>query len=565
MWGMADAGKSAGDRGNVDLETGRGTGAPTRPRPERGNRHVTQPAGTSNPAERNRPLSPREVMIAMSGLAVTILLAQLDNLIVAPALPTISGELHGLNHLAWVTTGYIVAATASTPVWGKLGDLYGRRLTVLASILLFLFGSALCGLSQTMNELIGFRALQGIGAGGLMVGVVAAVGDLVPPRQRGKYQGMLMAVSPAAIIGGPLIGGFVTDHFTWRWVFYLNLPLGIAALALCSATLRKLPPGNRSASVDWLGTVLLITWITALVLITNWAGTQYTWGSWQILALAAVTVVVFIVFIAVERRVREPVMPLKVFKDRNFTFATLLGFLNRGAMFGAIVFLPQFQQFIQGASATSSGLLLTPMMIASTIVAPLRGAYVSRTGRYRTPTIVGSALMAVSLAMFSTMNTSTPPLLTTFYLVLLGISTGSLMSITTIIAQNSVPLRDLGAATGASTFLRNMGGSLGISIMGSIYAIRLTDYLSAHGAGKVADAADAASLTPQALHHMPEATKQVFQAAVTSGTDFLFRWAALLAICGFIVSWFIRHVPLDDTTPAPEPTTAASETSMSEH
>lgn len=510
---------------------------------------MTETAETSSPTERNEPLSPREVVIAMSGLVVTILLAQLDNLVVAPALPTIAGELHGLNHLAWVATGYIISSTASTPIWGKLGDIYGRRLTVLASILLFLLGSALCGISQTMIELIGFRALQGIGAGGLMVGVVAAVGDLVSPRQRGKYQGVLMAASPAAIVAGPLVGGFVTEYLTWRWVFYVNLPLGLAALALCSATLRKLPPGNRSAPVDWLGTALIITWITTLVLITSWAGTQYAWGSWQILALSAATVAVFAVFIAVERRVSEPVMPLHVFKDRNFTLATLLGFLNRGAMFGAITFLPQFQQFVQGASATNSGLLLAPMMIASAIVAPLRGAYVSRTGRYRTPIIVGTALMALSLTLFSTMNSGTPPLLTTGYLVMLGISTGSLMSVTTTIAQNSVPRRDLGAATGASTFLRNMGGSLGVSVMGAIYAAQLTGYVNAHGAAAAAGPSGATGLTPQALHHMPEAAKHVYQTAITNGTDFLFRWAAVLAICGVVVSWFIRQITLDDTAP----------------
>ncbi len=265
--------------------------------------------------------SHRQIMVTMSGLVIAMLLAMLDNMIVAPALPTIVGDLGGLEHLAWVTTGYILATTIATPIWGKLGDLYGRRITFIASIVLFLFGSALCGMAQNMAELVGFRALQGLGAGGLIVGVLSIVGEMIPPRDRSKYQGVMMAVMPVAMIGGPLIGGFITDHLSWRWAFYVNLPLGAIALVVCWITLAALPRGKGHARIDWLGTGLLTVWITSLVLITTWGGSQYAWGSPQIVGLAALTVAGFVSFIMVERRAAEPIMPLRVFKNRNFNLA----------------------------------------------------------------------------------------------------------------------------------------------------------------------------------------------------------------------------------------------------
>ncbi|GAB1690487.1 MDR family MFS transporter [Krasilnikovia sp. M28-CT-15] len=489
--------------------------------------------------------SHREILATVAGLAIAMLLAMLDNMIVAPALPTILGELGGLNHLAWVTTGYILASTVATPIWGKLGDLLGRRSTFIASIAIFLIGSVLCGMSQNMAELVGFRALQGLGAGGLMVGVMAVLAEIVPPRDRGKYQGVMMAVMPAAMIGGPLVGGFITDHLSWRWAFYVNLPLGVIALAVCWFTLAKLPRGTGRVRIDWTGSALLTTWITALVLITSWGGTEYDWSSPQILGLAAVTVLAFAAFVIVERRATEPIMPLAVFRNRNFSLAGTLSFIVGFAMFGGMTFLPQFQQFVQGASATNSGLLLMPMMIAMMVTSLAGGAVISRTGRYRALPIAGTILMAAGLALFASMDTDTTKTTTSLYMVVLGLGMGCLMQTTMLIAQSSAPLRDVGAATGAATFLRNMGGSLGVSMLGSVYTHALTDSITEHaGAAAGAGNAPVSRMTPELLRSMPEAARHLFQQAVTDGVSAVFTWGAIVAAVGLLVALAIRHVPL---------------------
>ncbi|MFJ6214932.1 MDR family MFS transporter [Streptomyces sp. NPDC092296] len=511
--------------------------------------------------------SHREIMVAMSGLVIAMLLAMLDNMIVAPALPTIVGDLGGLNHLAWVTTGYILASTAATPIWGKLGDLFGRRSTFIASIVIFLLGSALCGMSQNMGELIGFRALQGLGAGGLMVGVMAVLGEMVPPRDRGKYQGVMMAVMPVAMIGGPLAGGFITDNLSWRWAFYVNLPLGVVALGVCWFTLAKLPRGTGRARIDWTGAGLLTTWITALVLITSWGGTQYDWASAPIIGLAVLTIVAFLAFVAVERRVDEPIMPLSVFRNRNFSLAGALSFISGFAMFGGVTFLPQFQQFVQGSSATNSGLLLMPMMIAAMVFSVGGGAVISKTGHYRAMPIIGSALMAVGLGLFATMGTDTSRGTTSLYMVVLGAGMGCLMQTTMLIAQNSSPVRDIGAATGAATFLRNMGGSLGVSLLGAIYTTTLTHSMTTHGGAGAASGGAVSQMTPEALKALPEAARALFQRAVTDGIDAIFTWGAVIAAIGLVISLFIRHVPLRGfSKPAaaepardPEPTPAPAQ------
>ncbi|WP_432840647.1 MDR family MFS transporter [Dactylosporangium sp. CA-092794] len=493
----------------------------------------------------------------MSGLVIAMLLAMLDNMVVAPALPTIVGDLGGLDHLAWVTTGYILATTIATPIWGKLGDLYGRRPIFVASVALFLVGSVLCGMSQNMAELIGFRALQGLGAGGLIVGVLAIIGEMIPPRDRSKYQGIMMAVMPVAMIGGPLIGGFITDHLSWRWAFYVNLPLGAVALVISWITLAKLPRGTGHARIDWLGTGLLAVWITALVLITTWGGTEYDWASPQILGLAALTLAGLVAFIVVERRRPEPIMPLRVFANVNFSLAGALAFISGFAMFGAVVYLPQFQQFVQGASATNSGLLLMPMMIAVMVVSIGAGGVIGRTGRYRIFPIAGSAVVAAGMLLFATVDTGTSQTVTALYMVVLGAGMGGLMQTSTLIAQNSLEPRDMGAGTGASTFLRNMGSSLGVSVLGAIYTHHVTAALPATGAGGGSGGSN--SITPQALRTLPEAARHVFQQAVTDGITALFLWGSAVAAAGFVVALFIRHVPLRGGQPEPgEPAMAAN-------
>ncbi len=488
--------------------------------------------------------TPRQILITMSGLVIAMLLAMLDNMIVAPALPTIVGDLGGLKHLAWVATGYVLASTVATPIWGKLGDLYGRRITFVSSVLLFLIGSMLCGTSQNMNELVGFRAVQGLGAGGLMVGVMSIIGVMIPPRDRSKYQGVMMAVMPVSMISGPLIGGFITDNLNWRWAFYVNLPLGVVVLVVSWITLGRLPKGAGKARVDWLGTVLLAIWIVSLVLITSWGGSMYAWGSVQIIGLAVLALLGFVAFVLVQRRAVEPIMPLRVFKSRNFSLAGAVAFVSGFAMFGAMGFLPQFQQFVQGASATNSGLLLMPMMISAMVVSLGVGALISKTGHYKSLPVIGSALVTVGLGLFATVDIGTTRAVTSTYMVVLGAGMGAMMQTSTLIAQNSIELRDMGAGTGASTFLRNMGSSLGVSLLGTVYTSHLADSLAGAGAGGRSIGGSVSSMTPRALRQLPAAAQHLFQQAVTEGVTALFTLGAAVAAIGVVLALFIRQVPL---------------------
>ncbi len=502
-------------------------------------------------------LTPRQIITAMSGLIIAMLLAQLDNMIVAPALPTIVGELGGLNHLSWVVTGYILASTVATPLWGKLGDIFGHKRTFMISIVIFLVGSALCGIAQDMTQLVLFRAFQGIGAGGLVVGIMSVIGMLLSPRERGKYIGVMMAVMPAAMIGGPLIGGFITDHASWRWAFYVNIPLGAIALFVIWSTLHLQHEVKSQGTVviDWRGASVLTVWITALVLAITWGGTEYPWDSWQILGLEAVAIVGLIVFLVVEQRAAEPVIPLRLFRIANFSLATALGFVAGFAMFGGITFLPQFQQFVQGQSATNSGLLLMPMMLAAMVFSLVGGQVISRTGHYKAFPILGAGLLTTGLFLFSTMDLDTSKGTSALYMVVLGAGMGCLMQTTNLIAQNSVELRDLGAATGASTFVRNLGGSLGVAVLGAIYTHQITSHLGSAGTS----IGSASSLTPAALRDLPAEVQELFRSAVVAGTHEIFWWSAPIAAVGFVIAWFIRQVPLRDSvhTPAQDQADAA--------
>jgi EmrB/QacA subfamily drug resistance transporter len=482
-----------------------------------------------------RPRSKREIYTAMSGLMIAMLLAMLDNLIVGTAMPTIVGELGGLTHLSWVVTGYALATAVSTPVWAKLGDLYGRKGLFMASIVVFLVGSSLAGLAQGMGELIAFRGIQGLGAGGLMVGAMAIIGDLVPLRERGRYQGLMAAVMPVAFIGGPLLGGLLTDHLSWRWAFYINLPLGVLALLVTAVTMHL--PGRRArVAVDWSGAGLLAVGVAALTLLASWGGTEYDWASAPILGLGALSVLALGAFVAVERRVAEPILPLRLFSSRNFTAAVMLTFLTGLAMFGAVTFLPQFQQMVQGASATSSGLLLLPLMGGMLVTSLLGGQLVSRTGRYRGLLLAGSMLMAGGLGLLATMDVATSHLTTSLWMVVLGVGMGMLMQTTLLVVQNSVGQADLGAATGAATLFRTIGGSLGVSVFGTLFAEQLQAGVS--GAGAVS------RLTPAMLAALPAAIRESYQHAITTGVDLVFRWGALIALLAVVAAWLIGEVPL---------------------
>jgi EmrB/QacA subfamily drug resistance transporter len=490
----------------------------------------------------------QNIRVILAGLMIAMMLAMLDNMIVSTALPRIVGEFGGLNHFTWVVTAYVLGTTVSTPIWGKLGDLYGRKGVFLLSISIFLVGSALCGMAGSsvfggsadgMAELIGFRALQGLGAGGLMVGVMATIGDLVPPRERGRYQGMIAGIMAIAMVAGPLVGGFITDHLSWRWAFYVNLPLGGIALLVLAVTMH-LPKYRTEHRIDWLGAGLLALGITSIVLITTWGGNEYAWASPQIIGLAALALVSLALFALVERRAPEPILPLKLFANRNFALVSAIGFLLGFAMFGSINFLPLFQQTVQGSSATNSGLLLLPLMFGMLIVSIAVGRTITSSGRYRIFPIVGGIVMTAGMGLLTLLDVNTGKVQLAGYMVVLGAGMGFLMQTTMLIAQNSVAQRDLGAASGAATFFRSIGGSFGISLFGAIFANRLAHsaagaFLSGGGGGTV-DPAGLQRLTP----HLREGVLGGLADSISG----VFAWAVLVTIAVPVLAWFIREVPL---------------------
>jgi EmrB/QacA subfamily drug resistance transporter len=493
--------------------------------------------------------SHREILLVMSGLMIAMLLAMLDNMIVAPALPTIVGDLGGLEHLGWVITAYILGTTVGTPLWGKLGDLYSRKTMFMASIVLFLAGSALCGMARSMNELIAFRAVQGVGAGGLLVGVMAVLAVLIPPRQRGRYMGYFMAIMPVSMIAGPLIGGWITDHVSWRWAFYVNLPLGGVALFVIAATMHLTKPPAKKVYIDWIGGALMVVWTSALVLVTSWGGTQYAWTSKTILALIWVTFTAFLIFLFVEARVPEPVLPLGVFRNVNFSLVTALSFVVGFAMFGGMTFLPQYQQYVQGASATNSGLLLLPMMAGIITTSLTAGQISSRTGHYKTFPILGPILMTAGLLLLATMGVHTSRTVTGVYMFVLGLGMGQLFQITMLIAQNSVAMRDIGAATAGITFVRSMGGSVGVSLLGALYAHRLANTLQDQ-LGAANPLGSGAELSPAMVRKMPQHVIDALQLGITHGASAVFFWGAVVAVPGVVIGLFVKQVPLRGSKPA---------------
>ncbi len=519
-------------------------------------------APPSAPTEGRR--SSREVWTVMSGLLLCILLAMLDNTIVGPALPTIVGDLGGLDHLSWVLTSYTLAMAVTSLMWGKIGDLFGRKPALLVSVAIFLAGSALTGLSQSMVELIGFRALQGVGAGGLMVGVLAVIAELVSPRERGRYTGAVSAIMPIAMIGGPLVGGWITDHASWHWIFYINLPIGLIAMAVVVMTLH-LPARTRSARpvIDWAGAGLLAVWASGAVLFATWAGTQYAWGSWELISLAVVTVAALLAFVWHERRTPEPILPLEIFRSRNFTLSGALTFLGGLAMLGAAAYLPQFQQLVQGQSATNSGLLLLPMMLALMVAAFSVGQLMTSTGRSKVFALVGVAALTVGMVLFTQVQVDTGTVATGAMMAVLGLGLGALMQPSQLIAQNSVGLRVMGAAMGANKFLQTMGMSIGTAIMGSLYATRLTDSLE-HSLGAQGHqlAAGGAQLPPSVVHELPAKVQDALALAVTHGIQGVFWVGAAAAVAGVVIALLIREVPMRtsvDEAPAaaaPEPESA---------
>ncbi|MFD5770877.1 MDR family MFS transporter [Streptomyces sp. NPDC127049] len=510
---------------------------------------MTDTAAPSKQAEEGQE-SPRSVRVVLLALMIAMLLAMLDNMIIGTAMPTIVGELGGLEHLSWVVTAYTLATAASTPIWGKLGDMYGRKGVFLTSIVIFLIGSALSGMAQDMGQLIGFRTVQGLGAGGLMVGVMAIIGDLIPPRERGRYQGMMAGVMALAMIGGPLVGGTITDHWGWRWSFYINLPLGAVALAMVTAVLH-LPKKRRAAGtrIDFLGAALLTVGITAIVLVTTWGGTEYAWGSATIVGLAVGGAAALAAFLYVETRASDPIMPLHIFRSRNFTLMSLIGFITGFVMFGAVLYLPIFQQSVQGASATNSGLLLLPMLLSMMVVSLVVGRFTTSTGKYKVFPIAGGALMIAGLFLLSTMDTGTTRLVSGVYMALLGAGMGFLMQITMLVAQNSVEMKDMGVASSSTTLFRTLGSSFGVAIMGALFTSRVQDEMAANGGSALTERT--AQLDAASLAKLPEALREAYQQAVAVGTHSAFLVGSAVAVLGFVLAFFVKEVALRGAGPEP--------------
>jgi EmrB/QacA subfamily drug resistance transporter len=494
-------------------------------------------------------LSHKQILTILSGLMLGMLLAALDQTIVSTAMPSIVGDLHGLNHIAWVTTAYLLAATVTTPIWGKLGDLYGRKYLFQASIVLFLVGSALAGLSQSMVQLIAFRAIQGLGGGGLMVLAQASIADVVPPRDRGKYQGYFGAVFGLSSVLGPLIGGFFTDTLSWRWVFYVNVPIGVVALVVTTAvlpnTIAKVKP-----VIDYVGFALLTTAVSGLVLVTTWGGAQYAWGSPVIVWLSVGTVLLGAVFVLSQRRSPEPVLPLRLFRNRTFTIASAVSFIIGLAMFGSIIYLPLYLQLVSGASATNSGLLMLPLMAGLLVASIVSGQLITKTGHYRPYPIVGTALAAVGMYLLSRLEAHSPRLEASAFMVVLGAGIGLVMQVMVLATQNTVDRTDLGVATATVSFFRSVGGSVGVAVFGAIFTSRLAANLT-HAFGHAPAGSTRGSL--QAIRALPAAAQQLYKVAFSDALTAVFLLAVPAVLLAFALSWLLQETPLRSAQPAAEP------------
>jgi EmrB/QacA subfamily drug resistance transporter len=488
------------------------------------------------------------VRLIFSALLLVLLLASLDQTIVSTALPTIVGDLGGISKFSWVVTAYLLASTVVGPIYGKLGDLFGRKIVLQGAIAIFLVGSALCGLSQNMTELIVFRAIQGLGGGGLFVITIAVVGDIIPPRDRGRYQGFFGAVFGVSTVIGPLLGGFFVDNLSWRWIFYVNLPIGVIALAVISVAFQA-PADRAHPSIDWLGAVLLAGGLSAIVLYTSLGGTTYAWGAPLMIALLVAGVAMLVAFVYVESRAADPILPLELFRNRIFTVSNAIGFIIGLALFGAITYLPLYLQDVKGHSPTESGLLITPMMAGLLVTSIASGQLISRFGRYKPFPIAGTALMAVGLWLLSRLEVDTPTAVTAAYMVVLGLGLGMVLQVLVLAVQNSVDYRYLGVATAASTLFRQIGGSIGVAVFGAIFANRLThDLKTALPAG--AHVPD--SPNPAVLKQLPDAVRAAYATAITMALHPVFLTAAAAAVVAFLLTWLLRDVPLRTTTQAPQ-------------
>ncbi len=490
----------------------------------------------------------RHILLIFAGLMVTMLLASLDQMIFSTALPTIVGELNGVDHMLWVTTAYILASTIMLPIYGKLGDLVGRKGPFMGAIALFIVGSVIGGLAPDMTWLIAGRAVQGLGGGGLMIGAQAIIADVVPARERGRYMGVMGGVFALSSVAGPLLGGWFTEGIGWRWAFWMNVPLGILAITSAMVFLRLPKPSGTRPRLDVAGMVLLAAASTGLVLATTWGGTTYAWGSSVIIGLIVATVIAVAAFVSAERKAAEPIMSPHLFRDRNFNLTTIAGLITGIAMFGAMAYLPTYLQMVTGANATKAGFLMIPMMIGLLVSSVVSGQLVSKTGRYKWLPITGTLLVAVALVLLSTMTPSLPVWVLCGYLSIMGVGLGMSMQILILIVQNSFPLSEVGTATAGNNYFRQIGASLGSAIVGSLFVARLTSLLAERmsGAGGAA-AGSSNSFTPAAVRELPEAVRNVVIGAYSDALTPVFLYMVPLVLIAAVLLCFVQEKPLATT------------------
>ncbi|MGW3784939.1 MDR family MFS transporter [Micromonospora chokoriensis] len=506
-------------------------------------------------------LNRQQIRLLMVGLMTGMLLAALDQTIVGTALPTIVGELGGINHYSWVVTAYLLASTASTPLYGKMADLYGRRPVFLFSIGTFLVGSLLAGLSQNMTQLIITRGIQGLGAGGLLTLAFTIISDVVSPRERGRYQGLFGAVFGISSVAGPLVGGYFAET-DWRWIFYINVPLAILAIVVCYHVMRLIPFERRDHSIDWLGAGLLVAGVSALLLALSWGGNEYAWGSGVIIGLFVVGAVLGVLFVLQEARVAEPILPLRLFRSATFALANSALLIIGLVMFGSIIFIPLYLQIVKGASPTRSGLLMLPMMAGIIITSILTGRAMTRIGRYKWFPVAGSVTLLVGMFLFTRLEVTTSLWVAFGFMVVIGVGLGLCMQSLILAVQNAVSVRDLGAGTSSATFFRSLGGSFGVAILGTVLSSRLTSGLADRLPGAIAQlppqeqAAVAASgganisiNDPATILALPGPVRAAIQGAFVDALDLVFLTAGVIAILAVVVTLTLPNTQLRGAGP----------------
>jgi EmrB/QacA subfamily drug resistance transporter len=509
---------------------------------------MTTPATLETPRTANRSIA-----LLFGALVVTMLLASLSQTVLSSALPTIVGELHGVEHMTWVITAYLLASTIVMPVYGKISDSFGRKPILLAAIVLFVGGSVWGGLAQDMTALIVARVIQGLGGGGLMILSQAAIADVIPARDRGRYMGILGGVFAVSSVAGPLLGGWFTEGPGWRWAFWINIPLGIIAI-VATALLLHLPKRavTERRRIDYMGMATLGLATTAIVLIATWGGSQYAWNSVEIIVLIVAAVVFAALFVLIESKAAEPVMPLALFKDRNFNLTTIGALLTSIAMFGAIGYMPTYLQMATGASATEAGLLMIPMMGSVLVTSILTGQFVSKTGRYKALPVIGSVILAGGMWLLSSVKVDTPTYIICIAIGIIGVGLGASMQILTLVVQNSFPHRMVGTATASNNYFRQVGGSLGSAVVGSVFATRLTSLLSERLPASAEGGTH--SLTPALVHELPEPIHTLIVTSYNEALMPVFIFMIPLAIAAAIVLLFVDEKPLateiEDEIPA---------------